>query len=142
MIPIYYAPSTEDFYYGFEFEVYNDPHKYCIEGQSEGWKQISMGMGGLGNIINIQKLILDKQIRVKFLDAQDILDLGYNATFSGYCIKDRIFIQHVPVSEFNNIPSIRIYKSSTLRGGFDREYFVGTVKNKSELKKIISQISL
>lgn len=140
----YYTPSIEEIYFGFEFEVYNSKEKFFFEAE-DGWYKTTQDFGVLGNITNIQRLLLDKQIRVKCLDKDDIESLGFRQgrlypdkyasdwTWT-YFHKDEIEIS------FYKDPLQKVDISNGKSYDECETYFQGIIKNKSELKKILKMI--
>lgn len=124
----YYVPTIEEFHVGFEYDLYlND------EWQSQppfpsmfydtDWEKI------------ITSLIESKEIRVKYLDKNDIesLSWGYDGGIVYYYSTDHFCVRLT--SEGNNIYSIHSLKDSNTYC-----IFQGTIKNKSELHKLMQQL--
>lgn len=57
---LYRTPKLEELSYGDKVEVFNPPTS-----DIDTWIEMQLGFGILGNFENLQKLILDKQIRIK-----------------------------------------------------------------------------
>lgn len=133
----YYTPSIEEFHVGFQYEWLED---YTGEWTKE--------------VININTPLTyfrddaDVEHRVKYLDKEDIESLGFKQTVhTVYKISKNSFKQVEGLEEYtkdgnlmiiidtndNNILTIK--KLSGIK-------FIGTVKNKSELIKLIKQISI
>lgn len=154
----YYIPELEELNFLFEFEIYNSKEKYFFETFPEGWYKTSIGYGVLGNLENLTKLILDKQIRVKVLDKQDIESLGFNFLEKEslgdlthrYEIKgiyQRILDGYDDTMFWNlylrHFPDRNIVKIEGDISTGDREVFVElAIKNKSELKRLIKQLGI
>jgi hypothetical protein len=128
----YYTPNIEEFHVGFEYEsLYNDNwEKNTIT------KQVVSSFDDLIDDFNYYS------VRVKYLDSSDIEDLGFidaeeiTPLFPGYkCY-------------FNNKLGLRLYFGSNQKVILRRPLsdgiilFRGTVKNKSELKKVLTQIGV
>lgn len=63
---IYRTPRLEELSYGTLVEIFSDSDKFFTkEWELHTWNEITLGFGVLGDFKNLQKLILDKQIRVK-----------------------------------------------------------------------------
>lgn len=134
----YYAPSLEDFYWGFEFEVLNESKYYDPTILEGAWLPASMGFGIFGDIENIHKLLNDKQLRVKYLDKEDIEALGW-----------------VPDAAINDWTFRYVKGGNDLTGWFhkdmiaisisnelDNTIFCGKIKNASESKKLMEQLTI
>lgn len=69
----YYRPSLEEFYLGFEYERFIPKSNSTEEGC---WEKITMSVNYL-SLDEIDDEILEKEIRVKYLDKEDIESLGF-----------------------------------------------------------------
>lgn len=149
----YYTPKIEEFYIGFEFEAY-----YRTNDLRLGLKdRYTWGEGVLLQTPDLQLIphkIKDNTIRVKYLDQEDIESLDFVHVGDKLCrdagqeyikgyndpreIKDTIAIYHI---ERNNYVLIYIGHHETPRNDWET-LFTGIVKNKSELKRILTQIGV
>ena len=129
----YYTPTIEEFHVGFEFEVnYTD----------EGWTKEVFCSGEGRNIDSVSKLKaflgrakFKEAYRVKHLDREDIESLGF--VFKG---GDTHLTYHYGGYAITHTPSnnkINIYY-------YDGSEFVNaiTIKNKSELKRLLKQLNI
>ena len=138
----YYKPDIEEFHVGFEYEV-EDLHDNLID---RCWRRQVFE----GEYATIREWLETNDVRVKYLDQDDIESLGFTLdadqsgvlerngitksyryqnkeTFTGCCID---FMSHGKIKIFlGNLNSYR----SMLR-------FHGTIKNKSELKQVLKMI--
>jgi hypothetical protein len=74
----YYTPDLTELHFGQEIEVFNNPHKcYFEHGNDNEWLENKINYGLLGDMANVMRLLMDKQIRVKYLDKSDIESLGF-----------------------------------------------------------------
>jgi hypothetical protein len=167
----YYHPSLDEFYEGFEYEKFHSPVRYKIQSDEyynkwepkvyslvdEEFRIIDWELHDNNKIIDKQRVIDTESlhwnwIRVKFLDKEDILSLGwtfvsnetndywYKDTFeityndNSIKFKDTLIFTKKPDKQFiyNNI-SISQFNNKKI--GFN-----GTIKNKSELKKLMQQL--
>ena len=116
-------PEIEEFCVGFEFEFLNNTE----------WKKHKFLCVSEFTFDDIPELA--KQSRVKYLDEQDILDLGFEYTNNDRdLVKDNIRIRLYIGKEFK-IVNVCIYMH-------DYTVFKGEIKNINELKKILKQIEL
>ena len=130
----YYTPSIEEFHVGFEYEEIVSGLKYdkkIYEGRTlndyEGEMQGS-----------IQEDIEDGEIRVKYLDKEDVLSLGWEP----FANKEDYVFDYF----------INQYDSYQIHTQFDNQFtqiynwggtvFEGVVKNKSELKKLMQMLDI
>ena len=121
----YYTPSIDEFHVGFEYE-------WKCDGTQTDWTR---------SICNILMNPLDvdcrriNDYRVKYLDKEDIESLGFKEDiYNGV----KCFTKNNCQIFFfgDNVTSIDLFA-----GEFRNQYFRGLVKNKSELKKILNQIT-
>jgi hypothetical protein len=147
----YYIPDISEFFVGFEFEVWGNPAF-----EKENWIKKIIGYNSKLEYVDIpevdkylESLItgIDK-FRVKYLDAEDIESLGFkknivdNNTFECGGIKihlksncyEVIIVQKHEEWELTAVP--------TKIGEYYSKMFEGTVKNKSELKKVLQMIGV
>ena len=128
----YYTPSIEELHVGFEFEILG---KVRDNSGRKTWNKVI-----LSNEPTFIKFLFDKYfikepsfIRVKYLDKEDIESLEFNQIeYDTYTFKHYFF-------EFNNEHKIFIYH---VKNRLTSILFVGTVKNKSELKVLMRQLSI
>lgn len=128
----YYTPLTEEFYVGFEYEIR----------QADIWyKTLFQSNECLCDFINTDGY------RVKYLDKEDIESLGWIYTKIDSNIlsftKDKITLELYPKhfslpKERDRLPIVILtdYSVSSSR------LFLGTIKNKSEFKKLIKQLDI
>ena len=135
----YYTPSLEEFHVGFEFET-----SYLED--YDTWKKVILEFDDFGFYTSTWEVDSNPtEFRVKFLDQEDIESLGW-----------RFEKQHAGTEElqftmdFKN-PSDDLgldydLESHYLRiswyGNGDVTRFSGRVKNKSELKRLLKQLSI
>jgi len=137
----YYTPSIEEFYVGFEYEG--------REANSYEWNQLKFD-AELDELesnpyINIEYLLQDDNLRVKYLDKEDIENLGFkyekHYTFKKYInnkynkTKTLIRIEY----DWNNHSNVLIefYNQNNFTNGMS---FI--IKNKSELKILLKQLGI
>ncbi len=130
----YYTPSIEEFHVGFEYEekitddskfekiIFSKYHKCCTWGYDN---------------IDFEEAIKRNRIRVKYLDKEDIESLGFiydeESNNNFYTHKDRreTYLSFFPQQKRIEIGDQENYGS-----------FAGTIKNKSELKKLLTQLNI
>jgi hypothetical protein len=124
----YYTPTIEDLHIGMEAE-------FNFNGE---WKEfIFQGIGQ--DVVAYHKQGL---YRVKFLDEDDILELGWKKEMLDKYVIDEKYTMHPYYDyKFNDRENlVRIFKSKPQRP-YD-EIFRGDIKNKSELKKIMQMLGI
>lgn len=136
----YYTPTIDEFYVGFEYEVFEKGSKlesnaFTFIPHNEEDKYFKFKYPDPFYGYNLDKLFQQKQLKVKYLDQEDIESLGW-----------------VKISVKNNLYKYKdytlIFKNSHvdifIYGDWDGEEncFSGVVKNKSELKKLMRMLEI
>lgn len=149
----YYTPEIEEFHVGFEYEF----HLMGASGKykKDVWKPFRFELLD-DDLIDIVDELEDGFIRVKYLDREDIESLGFSSsnfinthftkehsTYDGYKVEIQTFNHErndkrenkVRIFIFNefNFKNLNVAKS---------QIFIGDIKNKSELKRILKQIGV
>lgn len=156
----YYTPEESEFHLGFEYEV-DMRHVFPEEVDSPTWHKYKAS--GMMSAINFDLSLEKGMIRVKHLDQEDIESFGFDGdememwkdekhrflyhkkveTKKG---KENVSILHVPSTSW-----VLIYFSTGELGSYVWEMpedkitftggavFAGKIKNKSELKRILTQ---
>lgn len=144
----YYTPTIDEFHVGFEYETnYN----------SDTWKEVTLTTEEAPSLFDAYVYdAVNTEFRVKYLDIEDIESFGFVHTTSlknyqenfritnllrrlneeeGDAMYNEVRLQYAP-----DIHRVIIYGTVT---GFEEEkFFEGTIKNKSELKKILEQLNI
>lgn len=135
---LYYTPTIEEFHVGFECELRNSSGPIF---EWEPFKIIGVDDGEIsGNLMDwsfydTRTAIKDEQIRVKYLDKSDIESLGWRFGTNDYVFPENKNVTYGQYKLlFNNNELEIIHLSGTL--------FRGIIKNKSELKKLMKQLSI
>ena len=138
----YYTPEIEEFRVGFEYEYLGDRventrwHKTTFS-----WYDSKIKVHGL---FFVESKIQNKTVRVKYLDSQDIEELGFkyipdlsegdgNVRWYDLYEKGNISLLHWDYS--NEDTKIVIKRNNSI-------IFEGTILNKSELKWILTRIGV
>jgi hypothetical protein len=127
----YYTPELEEFCEGFEYEVNNTP------GLSDEWTPVKIS--GL-NWFPSEFQIVSLKIRVKYLDKEDIERLGWNSI-----PVDRSRLKRLDSLCFELKDKLLIFFNNTVKiitSDWQKCYFEGVLKNKSELKKLMKQLRI
>ena len=146
----YYTPTIEEFHVGFEIEV-------LVE--DVGWikvpymKNYLLGKGK-PDIINVHNNLKEGVIRVKYLDQEDIESLGFNdfkhAASDWYKLEKRVpdgfassgYWNCFRLCHFADENKIKIMAYEYSFNEKETTLFQGTIKNKSELKKLMFQLGI
>lgn len=130
----YYTPSIEEFHVGFEYEFQT----------LKGWekKTFNANDGGYyNNVSEIQEGLSEENIRVKYLDREDIESLGFEffeppegkTKIDDYFRMTKTYPQGKIEYRLRTIGDwTSIWSEDT-----NDTYFDGTIKNKSQLKQIL-----
>lgn len=144
--PKYYSPSIEEFHVGFEYEYNNGsewtqqvfPDLMFIDGSHGEWFPI------------LQSLLQDEKIRVKLLDREDIEAEGMKFSYA-------LFIQACfdigdPYKTGGGFLHLNSSGEVSISLNFghheidgtpkDETVFSGTIRNRSELKRILKQVGI
>ncbi len=119
----YYTPDISEFYIGFIFEVQQQEELYGEVTYSEEWLEFEFQKNN-----TIPDL---KYCRVKYLDKEDIEELGFEKNVRGTHFNKGDYQLYLDIHPVHNV---------TIYDDYPRMIFQGTVKNKSELKKLLKQL--
>ena len=126
----YYTPTIEDFHKGFEFEwLHNEFVKETFAITTDDDLEI------------IDDEIREGKIRVKHLDIQDIESLGWEISKIQRNPKTACFEKSDSAFRFVLEIDINSVKIDAYLD-FKIPMFIGSVKNKSELKKLMQMLNL
>ena len=149
---MYYTPTIEEFHVGFEYEILENWDTYI---ESSWWPQVYGRNGSNPERLGFVSESTLGNTRVKFLDEQDIKELGWllqgetPSPFTGRLLKTFKITKVVGFNtgsdyylETTDSSKIRItlFEYSSYGGGKGEVEVL--VKNKSELKKLMSQLGI
>ena len=126
---LYYTPTIEEFHIGFEYEEYQFLER--------NWKTVKC------EFIKPNTTIDPKWFRVKYLDQSDIESLGWESKGKSHFIKSDWILR-----KFEDGLIIYLdYYAGKLEHSWMYEdsvkiLFEGTIKNKSELIKLMQQLNI
>jgi hypothetical protein len=138
----YYTPELEEFHVGFEYELMD----LALNMVDKEFRSDVITHGG--DIDNALEWIKTNEVRVKHLDREDIESLKWEFTGKGvadwYKIEGDFQIGTWTAYEAVMIhdPSCNWVKIHVLDRGDEVDIFQGTIKNKSELKKLLKQLGI
>lgn len=147
----YYTPTIEEFHVGFECEIKNSSHPVNFEW--EHFKIVSVYDAKISGSImdwsfyDSYNAIKDGEIRVKYLDQEDIESCGWSFIPSEYRAKEYIghndTIEEMEVFSKNGF-ALRIYnKKYTKLNILNINLNISiTIKNKSELIRLMKQLNI
>lgn len=124
----YYTPELEEFHIGFQFEYNSEIF--------EDWKKCdNADLEDCYHAIQDISQNLETKYRVKILDKEDIESLGFEEVESGIYMKDKTkFVKYVL--------DTRSSRFSIRNSIYNECWFYGTIKNKSELIRILKQLQI
>lgn len=125
----YYTPRLKEFYSGFEYEVYI-PEKNIWSKETFYLNQSHISVI---EYVDIQDDTTSNPIRVKYLDKEDIKSLGFEQQRLPYQYKKDWYTLVERHEEHQYIIE---------DGRNQDQIFVGTIKNKSELKVLLKQLNI
>ncbi len=157
----YYTPAIEEFHVGFEFEYDNGKEYTTHEIEEHQLSTPNIGEACESEITDIIRDLRKGLIRVKYLDQQDIESLGWvpndgHSNWFKYPINngypDCFYHLTTYQPEGNNILRyiIEVDMIIVSVAGIDpyekrtrhHHVFVGTIKNKSELIRLMRQLNI
>ena len=140
----YYIPKPEEFYFGFEYEQFEN---YDVPGKEKEWHKWAYGEHGNDNPENITYPLGGNMsdIRVKWLDKECIESTGWKydrnfehvELFSGMKNnrEQEVMLIFVPLTNW-----VCIYNKE--RESEKSTLFAGEIKNKSELLRIMNMCKI
>lgn len=147
----YYNPKIEEFHVGFEFEYLNVKNQWI---KSDDFSDTFLN-DDIDTVSEVGRYLDNSEIRVKFLDREDIESLGWN--YSGINAFGYVTYSIFEKLSFGNVTStlstyivddtltFLIRKTTELNKPIrtiDNNTFCGTIKNKSELQKLMNQLGI
>lgn len=155
----YYTPEIEEFHVGFEYEIKHlDGTKTTLSGNPEKDKPVfkkdyKKEIYTIEDWFNIWQGLENNNVRVKYLDKEDIESLGFKLIKIGDPFSTKALIFKIQKEEgFNTGKEIIIIKySNTLLTMTIRNYgsyaneecsIQINIKNKSELRKLLKQLNI
>lgn len=146
----YYTPDIEEFCVGFEVEI---NHKIRNGSGERSWSKEKFRMSEEN--IRFTKYLLENEpenIKVKYLDEQDILDLGWVKTEDKCPYTGRNYFKIVREDGFNTgvVYKIVLYQNGSLHymwesyssDATDKGQMIINIKNKTEFKKLMQQLRI
>lgn len=134
----YYTPSPEEFHIGFEYEQWNKD-KQNFE------KVVAKTVFYIQNAVVLLKEVSMRGslVRVKYLDEQDIIDLGWKKEERSYTYKDSDhFHYELTLDEDRELILTKSHYKVNLKKWTFYTVFMGQLKNKSELKRLMKQLGI
>lgn len=151
----YYTPEIEEFHVGFECELNANAAASTFDNEKDFYfVPYTINL----NPLNISKLIDKKEVRVKYLDREDIKSLGWEHV--GHTLSDFFkleksvrlgsghwFHEFRIIFDYNNkYTQLEDHfwniKIEGIFGGDSDILFEGVIKNKSELKRVLKQCGI
>lgn len=145
----YYTPSIEEFYVGFEYEELIGTESNGIQDWSEKIYDPEEHIDSYGEYTF--KELFPSCVRVKYLDKEDIESLGFRKVkdysacdvYQKHNENNNIWYELEYYNEdYNNELLIEKYELSGSKDYSSTYIFQGTIKNKSELKKVLKMLNI
>lgn len=141
----YYTPTIDEFHVGFEYQLRNELGK--DEWSTYTFDDKFLQLYYPKNFDTIESEIRDNNIRVKYLDREDIESLGF--PINEWFINEHKYggTYKITFRDVYTNPRISIHMKSFIRDGSGNYEVVDIVndiciKNKSELKKLMKQLNI
>lgn len=145
----YYTPDLEEFCIGFTYESLQDPR---LPNLDESWEENIIEYDFIDTFWKYYKENCSDDYRVKYLDKEDIENLGFESIGSAWYNLEEVsgelgYWCYVRMRFFNGDCLIRAYRYDPKTiVTFDKDetqiLFDGVIKNKSELKKLMKQLKI
>lgn len=144
----YYTPTIEEFHIGFEFEYKskNDDwnkidYDNWMHPREDKYLKHCTESELLRSFNFIDQCIKRNELKVKYLDKEDIESLGFDNYQPPYEYDHTWYYKgsrdpKIKVWFNGEIPTVRIYSS------YPAIQFNGNIKNKSELKRLLQQLNI
>lgn len=146
----YYTPSIEEFFIGFEFEKYDDRKAHYLNEGLTNWHKHIYDLKSI-RLSQLPTHLYNNTIRVKYLDASDIEELGFEhiestengVNFIKYIDNPKQSI-HLTLFNANHRVGIAVYNFNVNPPMVCEEIgtFGGIIKNKLELKKVLNMLNI
>lgn len=148
----YYTPEKEEFHIGFIYEVNGAEVK--TPNNSKGWEKVAFGANYNDFLMptNPNYNIMSRNFRVKYIDKEDIENLGWKITntredeFDAQLEIDDYNFFYLTYDSFLHTLTVGLFSQTRLgKKTFPMTHdsitvFVGVIKNKSEFNKLIEQL--
>ena len=136
----YYTPKIEDFYVGFECEFKNSMH-------GNTWEKEICDTDTIGIVYDsFEHQDYDGEFadtfRVKFLDFNDLLDLGFERTTNFFVLNNGRYFVHLNLIKFYDHVVVRIETSVMQESVRTVVVHSICINNKSDLSKLLSQLNV
>jgi hypothetical protein len=154
----YYTPKIEEFHVGFEYEFHamttggmdivdfsQTPPKTIssVKPMNKFWVQSEIHVDDFGlisrSLEKIKELLESDQIRVKYLDRDDIESCSFNTEDNGECYNKTNAFDIYGLYPWEWDKGIQNQYKIILNGD---TLFLGIIKNKSELKVLLKQLNI
>lgn len=140
----YYTPTPDEFHHGFEYETLqqdDDFNDQWIKTIFPDTYTCTRFVDGKPNLVEYFTDNLH-YTRVKYLDKEDIESLGWwvnesNNEYTNFRIYDSNIMLLLFLRKNSKVEIVQ-----ALSNGKGRWYFEGTIKNKSELKRLCKQLNI
>lgn len=135
---LYYQPEIEEFHIGFQYEqeLNNYNWRKMVRPPSDNFEWVKFEFNTSTSLSKIQKEIKEEKIRVKYLDTEDLENLGFIEK-----LKKPDYFTSPKKPTDSDYHLLFSFKDGVLKlGGIHGIAF--HVKNKNELKKLCKQLDI
>jgi hypothetical protein len=131
----YYTPTIEEFHVGFEYEIKPFNKEWGEHDRTFIYPEGIYNYTRIHGIESLESPIKKECVRVKYLDREDIESLGF--VYSEECI------YYTPKRNFQlNHKETHVYNLRVIDEENAEVIFIGYIKNKSELKRLLKQLKI
>lgn len=143
----YYTPTIEEFHVGFEYAHVNSKNEsgweilsFCDLFEDPDWNELYF----------VNEAIKRGNVRVKYLDREDIESLGFEIDFAEGNFIDFDLNRTGYTNSYSGTYNVKTHEFNIEWSGYSDAHFVedehpgfrGTIKNKSELKVLLKQLGI
>jgi len=140
----YYVPKINEFHIGFEFEeeFKNPNHRKLMKALEDKYEWVKLKLDISHSLSRITSKIKENRVRVKYLDESDLIELGWE--FDSVVEGDYFYIigDMFEANYFLTTQDYRFFYIHPGAGVKKDESFVGQIKNKSEMNKLMGMLNI
>lgn len=147
----YYTPTIDEFYIGYEYEYLSTSYSPIIVDHTDDtiefskekldvWEKkildLPLTYSPINSLYYISILLENKQIRTKYLDREDILDLGFTEESYFFGVDEKYYQNNKFYLSQNKNLTWSITDDDTII------YYYGNIKSKNELRLILKFLNV
>lgn len=150
MMTEYYTPTQDEFHVGFEYEILAEILDVAKNDSEQRWIKMIIPDDNLKFVFHMDRIsyLSPEKLRVKKLDEEDVISLDYTKHDGDSFFKKQTneCVTHIQLMSNKNEEPICQVQHWTFEGENKNELtlysiFSGHIRNKSELKRILFQLT-